>query len=78
MNDSYGQAFAVSESDTVDFRPGFVSDALWVGGLGNVVVLMADGKEATFTAVPAGTLLPIACKRLMTASTATNILALKR
>lgn len=72
----YKQAFAVTESDTADFRPGFVADALYIGGTGNVVVEMADGKEATFLSVPVG-VLPVACRKLKTASTATNVVALK-
>ncbi len=73
----YSQAFAVTESDTADFRPGFVSDALYIGGTGNLVVEMEDGKEATFLTVPAGTTLPIACRKLKTASTVTGVVALK-
>jgi hypothetical protein len=72
----YGQAFAVTESDTADFRPGFVSDALYIGGTGNLVVEMEDGKEATFLTVPVG-IFPVACRKLKTASTVTGVVALK-
>jgi hypothetical protein len=72
----YSQAFSVSESDTVDFRPGFVSDALYIGGTGNLVVEMADGKEATFLTVPVG-IFPVACTKLKTASTVTGVVAMK-
>jgi len=72
----YSQAFAVTESDTAEFRPGFVADALYIGGTGTLVVEMADGKEATFQAVPVG-VFPMACTKLKTASTVTNVMALK-
>lgn len=76
MDTSYGQAFAVSENDTEDFRPGFVSDALYIGATGNLVVLMEDGKEATFPNVPVG-VIRLRCKRLLAASTVSGVLALK-
>ena len=49
---------------------------LWVGGTGNVVVTMWDGTTATFTAVPAGTLLKVSPKLVKAATTATLIIAL--
>ncbi len=76
MSDSYGQAFDVTKSDTADFRAGFISDALYIGGAGNVVAVMEDGKTVTFLNVPVG-VFPIRCKRLLIASTVTNVLALK-
>lgn len=51
---------------------------LWVGGAGNVAII-ADGDTSavTITGVNAGTLLPIACNKVMsTNTTATNIVAL--
>ena len=51
--------------------------ALWVGGAGNLS-LIADGDTSavTITGVNAGTFVPIACKKVMAATTATNIVAL--
>jgi hypothetical protein len=49
--------------------------ALYVGGAGNVTVTTLGGNSVTFTAVPAGTVLPISCSHV-TAATATNIVAL--
>jgi hypothetical protein len=52
--------------------------ALWIGGAGDITVVPADGVVAspvTFTAVPAGTLLPLRVQRV-TAATATNIVGL--
>ncbi len=69
-------AAAVTPNDTtvVLFR------SLWVGGVGDVsVVMLGDllAAPVTFTAVPAGTLLPIAVKRVRsTATTATLIVGL--
>lgn len=72
----YKQAFSVSESDTVDFRPGFVADALYIGGTGNLVVEMEDGATATFLTVPVG-IFPVRCRKLLTASTVTGVVAMK-
>lgn len=50
--------------------------ALYVGGAGNMTVTMAgNAASVTFTAVPAGTTLPIAVTHV-TAATATSIVAL--
>lgn len=43
--------------------------ALWVGAAGNVQVRMLDGTTPTFVAVPAGTLLPLQCDRVVSAGT---------
>ena len=69
------KAAAVTKSDAtiVNCR------GLYVGGAGDVAVLMADDPSTavTFSSVPAGTLLPIACKKIMsTNTTATNMVAL--
>lgn len=62
-----------------------VSRALYVGGAGHVVVLTAKGNEVVFNSVPAGTILPIRAKRVLTqgvgspasaTTTATNITAM--
>ncbi len=68
-------AAAVTPSDSVSLTD--VTRWLYVGGTGNVVVIMADGTIVTFTAVEAGTLLPIRVSQVMaTDTTATNIVAL--
>lgn len=68
---------AVTPSDTVDLtiKP---TRGLWVGGGGNVAVLMsALGTSLVFQNVGAGVLLPISVTRVLTTgTTATNILAL--
>jgi hypothetical protein len=50
--------------------------ALWVGGSGNIAVVMKDGTTATITGVLQGTLLPLMVQRVnATSTTATNIVA---
>lgn len=71
----YRKAEVVSKSDTVDLTN--VSRAIWVGGTGDMVVIMQDGTTVTFTAIPAGCLLPICVSRVKsTSTTATNMVAL--
>lgn len=52
------------------------TNAVYVGGAGNLVVTMADGSALTFDAVAAGTTLNIAITAVANTSTATNIVAL--
>lgn len=66
---------AVTAHDTNEFAT--VSRGIYVGGAGNVAAVMADGSVLTFVGVPAGTLLPIRCKRInSTNTTATSMVAL--
>ena len=65
----------VSPSDSADLV--YVSRGLYVGGAGNITVIDMDGNSVLFTAVPAGTILPIRAARVMsTGTTATAIVAL--
>lgn len=49
---------------------------LYVGGTGDVQLITASGDNVTFTAVPAGTFLPVQTLQVVsTGTTATNILA---
>lgn len=68
---TYGtRAFNVTPSDTATFE----SSTLWIGGAGNVVVICDNGIAATFTGVPAGTILPVMATGVAaTGTTATNI-----
>lgn len=70
-------AFVPVKSDTVDLAVN--TRGLWVGGAGGVQVLMvSDDVPVTFTAVPAGTLLPICVRRVyLTGTTATNLVGLE-
>lgn len=69
----------ITKSDTVNFPPvgqALLCDAIYVGGAGIVVAVMADGTAVSFTAV-AGALLPIAAVRVnSTTTTATLMVAL--
>jgi len=49
---------------------------LYVGDSGSVVAIMESGTTATFAAVATGTFLPILVKQVLSASTATDMLAL--
>lgn len=66
---------AVTPSDSTDL--GSLCRAIYVGGAGNVVAVRHDGTAVTFSSVPAGTVLPIAVRRInSTSTTATSIVAL--
>jgi hypothetical protein len=75
LNSPAYHAAAVTPSDANDL--GYVTRGLYVGGAGNVVVIMGDfSSTVTFSGVPAGTMLPIAVSRVKaTNTTATNIVA---
>ena len=66
---------AVVPSDAAVLASGV--SGLWVGGAGNVTVKDHGGATSTFTAVPAGTHLPIAPSMVLsTGTTATLLVAL--
>jgi hypothetical protein len=66
-------AAAVTPSDTTELD----CRALYIGGTGNVVVHMPDRADpVTFSNVLAGTVLPVSVRRVLVATTATNIVAL--
>lgn len=52
--------------------------ALYVGTTGDVAILAADDSAAvTFSSVPAGSIIPVACQKVMsTNTTASNIVAI--
>jgi hypothetical protein len=79
MSDVYGapaeKAATVTPSDVtvVNFR------ALYVGGAGDLVVVMrgdASNTPVTFPSVPAGAILPIAVKQVRAATGASSIVGL--
>lgn len=68
-------AFTVAPSDTVRLIAS--ARALYVGGGGNVSLLTPAGSTVVFTAVPAGSVLPVECVRVnLTGTTATAIVGL--
>ena len=66
-------AAAVTPSDGTELN----CRALYVGTSGNVVVQMPNRDTAiTFSGVLGGTILPVSVRRVMAATTASNIVAL--
>lgn len=51
--------------------------SLYVGVTGNVVVRDMQGTTVTFTAVPAGTILPVMVDQVRAATTASGIIGLR-
>lgn len=78
--DSYARlAMAITTNDAADLPT--YAKAVWVGGTGDVVVLPInatdDANTVKFSAVPAGTLLPIQVRRVLaTGTTATLMVGL--
>ncbi len=70
-------AVEVTPSDTVDLQPS--ARALWVGSAGDLVVIMAGEPDSSvtvvFTNVPAGFWMPIQVRRVLTSSSADDIVA---
>jgi hypothetical protein len=68
-------AEAISPSDSSELST--VSRALYVGGAGNISVVMLGGQAITLTAVPVGAILPIRVKQVKsTGTTATFLICL--
>lgn len=67
-------AVAVTPADATEIT---LTRGLYVGGAGNIVATMRSGNDCTFTAVPAGTILPLRVTKVKaTGTTATSIVAL--
>lgn len=77
-NDAAGpgeQFFAITPHDSTNFA--YTVRGIYVGVAGNVVAVNEAGTAVTFTAVPAGTILPIYANRVnSTSTTATNMVGL--
>ena len=66
---------AITASDSTNLT--YLTRAIYVGGAGNVVAVFPDDSTVTFTAVPAGTVLPLVVKRInSTSTTATAMVAI--
>ena len=71
-----GQTFrAVTPSDVADLPDG-VTRGIYVGATGNLVVHDTEGHPVIFVDVAAGIVHPLAIRRVLTASTATDIVAI--
>ncbi len=69
------RALAITPSDTVNLT--FFSRAIYVGGAGNISVVMLNDSTVTFIGLLAGSVLPVRVKRVNSAgTTATNLIAL--
>jgi hypothetical protein len=67
----YVTAFAVTKSDDTVFSP--PTRALYIGGAGNVAVIMnGDTAAVTFTAPVAGTILPLSVTKVMSTNTSAS------
>lgn len=74
LGSPYVGAEVVTPSDTVPFSQ--VGRGLYVGGAGDVSVVLADGTSVTLKAVPVGTFLPIRASRVnATGTTATSMVS---
>ena len=74
LNSPADNAEAVTPSDSASLVN--VSRALWVGGSGNITVIMKDGTTVLFSGVPAGVWMPIRVSQVKaTGTTATNIVS---
>lgn len=72
----YKKAVAVTKSDATALR---LTEAVYVGGAGDLAVTMEDGSVVTFAGLAAGTGLELAVTKVMsTNTTATLIVALYR
>lgn len=68
-------AFAIVTNDTTDLTKN--ARAIYVGVTGNIICILLSGAQVTFNAVPAGSILPVAVKRVLaTGTTATNLIGL--
>jgi len=67
-------AVSVTPSDSTEYDPPF--RALYVGGVGNVVITTLRGNVATFVDVLPGSILPVSGVKVRAATTATNITAI--
>ncbi len=71
-SDTYAKGFDITPSDTVDFAQ--LTRAIWVGGVGNIVLVWQDNTTTTLTAVAAGTLLRVMCRRVNSSSTTATVI----
>jgi hypothetical protein len=75
ISDPGWDAFAVTPSNSTDFLT--AARALYIGSVGDVTVVTANGSTVTFVAVPTGTILPIRCTRVNSTGTgATSIVGI--
>jgi hypothetical protein len=70
-----GDAFAITPHNTTELLA--TTRGIYIGGDGNITVLMGSGNVVLFTGLLAGTLLPIRVRRVnATGTTATDLVGL--
>lgn len=68
----WDKAAVVTPSDSVDLDRPF--RALYVGGTGNVVVVLLDNSTVLFSAVPVGATIPVQFRRINSTNTTATLL----
>lgn len=78
LNDTHSSSlvFAITPNDSTDLS--YITRGLYVGGAGDIVLRAEDNSSnVTLVAVPAGSVLPIRVKRVLsTGTSATNLVGL--
>lgn len=64
-------AAAVTKSDSTTFSQ---PSTIYVGGAGDVAVRTIGGDTVTFSAMAAGTILPVLCDRVMSTNTTATLM----
>jgi len=67
-------AATITPDDDTDLA--YTTRAIWVGGEGDLTVIMHGGATVTYTSVAAGTLLPIRVVRVLESTTATDLVGM--
>jgi hypothetical protein len=62
----------VTPSDSTELT--FITRALYIGGAGDLNVIMKSGNTIKYSAVPAGTVLPIRVKQVLSTGTGASLI----
>jgi hypothetical protein len=74
LTETFTHAGDITPSDTVNFSSPGYADGFWVGSTGDVAIVTRAGEAVVLYSVPAGTYLPIQCKRIdATGTTASSL-----
>lgn len=67
--------FSITPNDSTDLSE--ITRAIWVGGAGDITLVLMSGATLTLPSIPAGTLMPIRAARIMATGTdATGLVGL--
>jgi hypothetical protein len=64
-------AFEITPNDDDDVP--YVSRFLYAGGTGDIKLITCSGETVLFKAVPAGTIIPVRARRVLSAGTSANM-----